>query len=101
MTQSGQKTALPWKSTENSRFIYVGKHPNNHNVDLCIGEMESSEDAAFIVLAANNHDALVEGLEKCKSVLSKMPDNLDYGNRKSVAGACNEMIDALLASIKG
>lgn len=64
MTNKAQHTATPWKVAE----VYFNNSPNQWHIttgkwgDKSICEVDTQANAAFIVKACNNHDALVEQL---------------------------------------
>lgn len=108
MTQSGQKTALPWKLIGQEVLEDGSIYPphiigGERDLQICSffkDSVSSEANAAFIVLAANNYDALVEALEK---VLVDVEETRSHfcGRQTQIRNSTVGNIEALLASIKG
>jgi NCAIR mutase (PurE)-related protein len=68
MTQS-KHTPTPWVvTTDSSGFTAINNHDNFRSdfplATMCKGMTQGEANAAFIVKAVNNHEALVSALEK-------------------------------------
>ena len=88
---TGQRTPGPWKvryEKSRDRFVLSGTHDNigdfgcfkGYEVDGVTGEGEDAANAAFIVRACNNHDALVGALQGYKDMTDNILARKEFSN---------------------
>ena len=106
---TGQRTPGPWKvryEKSRDRFVLSGTHDNigdfgcfkGYEVDGVTGEGEDEANAAFIVRACNNHDALVSALQDLFKHCAMVHKCWGDGDNTKEAAAAIKAGEAAIAS---
>lgn len=96
-------TDLPWtvsevRTTEGTAMIVAGNGPDFG----LVADVTEDYDAAFIVKAVNNFDAMVAALAEAKSALRSCYQVADYpANGQSDQDIALAMVEGALAAVSG